>query len=107
MAEVGTRKLFENDRIILWEMTLEPGESTGMHTHEHEYFFHVLSGSVLETLDAGGRSLGESEFRAGKTYYLTLDGDELVLGNARAPAKHDAKNVGSGRYHEILVELKK
>ena len=85
---------------------MEPGERTGMQTHEHESFFHVLSGSVLETLDAEGRSLGESEFRTGKTYYLTLDGDELVLGNTRAPAKHDAKNVGSGTYHEILVELK-
>ena len=28
MAAVATTKLFENDRVIVWEMVLEPGEST-------------------------------------------------------------------------------
>ena len=106
MSEVATRKLFENEKVIVWEMTLEPGEHTGVHTHEHEYFFHVLEGSVIDTLDADGNSVGEFEFRSDSTHYLTLDGDQLVLGDIRAPATHDAKNIGPNRYHEILVEFK-
>jgi mannose-6-phosphate isomerase-like protein (cupin superfamily) len=106
MAEVATKKLFENDRVIVWELTLEPGESSGLHTHKHEYFFQVLSGSTLETLDSTGISLGEFDFETGSTHYLTLDGDELVYGDIRVPATHDARNVGGERYNEILVELK-
>jgi len=106
MSDVATRKLFENDRVIVWEMTLAPGESTGVHTHANDYFFQVLSGSVLETFDADGASLGEFEFREGSTNYLTLRGDQLYLGDVHVPATHDAKNVGTTAYREILVELK-
>ena len=106
MAGVGTNRVFENDKVIVWEMALEPGESTGLHTHEHEYFFQVISGSTLETIDSDGRSLGEFEFATGSTHYLTLEGDELVYGETRVPARHEARNIGSTRYFEILVELK-
>jgi hypothetical protein len=106
MSGVGTKKVFENDKVIVWEMTLEPGESTGQHTHENEYFFQVISGSTLETISADGVSLGEFEFATGSTHYLTLEGDELVYGDVRVPARHEARNVGSDRYHEILVELR-
>ena len=44
-TNVGTRKLFENDEIIMWEFLLEPGEATSCHTHVHDYVFHVLEGS--------------------------------------------------------------
>ena len=58
-------------------MTLEPGESTGIHTHEHEYFFQVVSGSTLETISGDGASLGKCDFTSGSTHYLTLEGDEV------------------------------
>ena len=106
MSDVATRKLFENERVIVWEMTLAPGESTGLHTHAHDYFFHVLSGSTLETWDADGEPLGEFEFRSGSTNYLTCAGDQLSFGELQVPATHDAKNVGKNPYREILVELK-
>ena len=106
MAGVGTKKVFENDRVIVWEMALEPGESTGQHTHENDYFFQVISGSTLETIDSNGVSLGGFDFEAGSTHFLTCEGDELVYGDLRVPAAHEARNVGSDRYFEILVELK-
>ena len=106
MAGGGSKKVFENDRVIVWEMALEPGESTGLHTHKHEYFFQVVSGSTLETIATDGTSLGEFDFAAGSTHYLKLDGDELIYDDLRVPATHEAKNVGSDRYFEILVELK-
>ena len=31
MADVGTTKLFENEKVVVWEMVLEPGEKTGVH----------------------------------------------------------------------------
>ena len=46
MAEIGTKKIFENEKFALWEMVLEPGERTEVHTHSHDYVFYVLEGST-------------------------------------------------------------
>jgi hypothetical protein len=40
MAEVGTRLIFENERVRVWEFTLQPGESIGTHHHDHDFFFY-------------------------------------------------------------------
>lgn len=107
MPDVGNKKLFENDRVVVWELLLEPGESTGVHTHKHDYFFQVLEGSTLRTLDTQGQSLGDFDFATESTIWLNCEGDELVFNERRVPATHEAVNVGDSRYREILVELKK
>ena len=106
MSDIATKKLFENDKTIVWELKLEPGESTGLHSHKNDYLFHVLSGSTLETIDENGKSLGLFEARTGSTYSFTIDGNELVFPGGRVSATHEAKNVGAEHYYEILVELK-
>lgn len=106
-SDVGTTKLFENDHIIVWDFQLDPGESTGVHTHTHPYFFQVVQGSTLAISDEARDSLGDIEFRTGSTHSLTIENGELVAaGGGRVPVTHAAKNVGTTSYHEILVELK-
>ena len=34
LGEVATKVLFENDRVRVWEMRLEPGESSPVHRHD-------------------------------------------------------------------------
>ena len=109
MGEVGTTKLFEDDRIILWEFVLEPGEQTPCHTHLHDYLFYVLEGSRLEVFDRDGEPLPSFEARTGDVFSLKCDGDELVSTDEkrlRVPAAHSARNAGAGRYREILIEKK-
>jgi len=106
MAEVATTRLLENDSVTVWEMVLEPGESTGVHTHEHSYIIQVLEGSTLEATDADGVSAGVLELNDGETYWVQVENGEVVLGEMRAPATHAARNVGANRYREILVEVK-
>lgn len=106
MSDIANKKLFENDRVTVWEMALEPGESTGVHTHTRDYFFQVLSGSTIQTLDRNGSALGEFTMETGSTHYFTIDGEDLIYGDIRVPATHEARNMGSERYYEILVELK-
>jgi redox-sensitive bicupin YhaK (pirin superfamily) len=109
MGEVGTRKIFENDRIIVWEFQLEPGEQTPLHTHEHDYVWYVVEGSRLQASDADDRPIGEFDSNTGETFAFECVDGELVSTDGkglRAPATHSARNVGSGRYREILVEMK-
>ena len=106
MADIATKKILENDKIVVWEMTLEPGEATGVHIHTRSYMLYVIEGSKVDTLDTDGTSLGAVEAEAGHTVYFELQGDQLLLGEKRFPAKHDAKNIGTTRYREVLVEFK-
>ncbi len=106
MAEVATTKLFENEKVIIWEMVLEPGQSTGVHTHSNDYLIYAIEGSTIEAIDKDGNVLGQPEITTGSVMYLNIEGDELVAGEARFPSTHDAKNVGTDRYREILVEIK-
>lgn len=106
MADIATKKVFENDKIAVWEMVLEPGESTGVHTHERDYVFFVIDGSTAEVTGEDGKSLATFELGSGETMALRLEGQDLVSGDLRLPATHSARNVGSTRYREILVETK-
>lgn len=41
MAGVGTKKVYENDRVVVWELELDPGEKIPLHTHVLDYMFYV------------------------------------------------------------------
>ena len=92
MAEVGSKLIFENERIRVWEFTLQPGETIDTHKHEHDYFFYPIEGGTLEVTRATG--VTRATLEAGQVYYRK-GGDS-----------HAAKNVDDHRYHEVLVELK-
>jgi quercetin dioxygenase-like cupin family protein len=92
MTDVGTKLIFENERVKIWEFTLQPGETTGLHTHQHDYFFYPIEGGTLEVTRASG--ITQATLDVGKVYYRSK-GDT-----------HDACNIDGHRYHEILVELK-
>lgn len=92
MADIGTRLVFENERIRVWEFTLKPGDSVGAHKHDHDYFFYPIEGGTLEVTRASGVTR------------LTLNAGEVYF--RKSGDTHAAKNVGDRRYHEVLVELK-
>jgi hypothetical protein len=109
MGEVGTTKLFENEKVIIWEFILEPGEETAMHNHEHDYVFYALEGAPLQVHDADGNDLGTLPVATGDTYAFKVEKGELIstdTKNLRVPTLHKAKNTGTSRYREILVESK-
>jgi beta-alanine degradation protein BauB len=89
MADVATTKLFENDKIVVWEMILEPGE-----------------GSTCEVTDKDGKSCGSLTMGPGFTLHFELQGKELVAGDFRIPITHSASNLGKTRFREILIETK-
>ena len=44
---VGSRILFEDDNVRIWDMTLQPGEASDLHTHEHDYYLIIQSGDLV------------------------------------------------------------
>jgi len=106
MAEVATTKLFENEQIAMWEMVLEPGQSSGLHTHERPYVFSVFEGSTIEITDAQGKSCCSVNMETGSAMHFQFEGQELVCGDIRIPATHEAHNRGNTRFREVLVETK-
>lgn len=92
-GDVGTKLVFENERVKVWEMDLAPGEASDRHTHELEYFFYVIEG---ESIDA--------DFADGTSIRLPVEPGQVIHvppGNTET-----AVNRSGVRYREVLVELK-
>jgi beta-alanine degradation protein BauB len=111
MAGVGTEKVFENDKVIVWNFVLPAGEETPMHTHERAYMWYAIEGAPLQIFDESGKDLGTLEVPTGAVYSLKYDDGFLeviseVGKGVRVPATHKARNVGSTDYREVLVEYK-
>ena len=107
---VGSRKLYEDDNVILWEFELEPGAKTPVHTHTLDYFFHVIDGTLLEVFDANDQPLGSFQAPSGETFSFRVENGDLVSNdhrNLRLNATHAARNGGTTRYREVLVEKKR
>jgi hypothetical protein len=96
-TEVGSKLLFENERVRVWDLRLAPGESTGLHAHHRDYFYVVIGDGELEALNADGSLLHRGTMQDGEVHYRDID-DE--------PAVHEAFNVGQKVWRNIIVELK-
>ena len=95
--QVGSKLLFENDRVRVWDLTLAPGETTGMHRHEHDYLYVVIGDGKLQGVSSDGTK-GEPR--------VMQDGD-VRWNNVNGQAIHAAINAGDKPWRNIIVELKK
>jgi hypothetical protein len=96
---VGTRLLHEDERLKIWELSLEPGEQTAPHEHLLDHVIVILEGDRIAAVPharSTGRSADyiEAEVQPGAWYVQKKGGLEA------------ARNVGKARYREILIELK-
>jgi hypothetical protein len=96
--QVGTRLLFENDRVRVWELSLEPGDSLEKHVHRLDYVILVESGGLLLSTDPDDPAHNrEIAFRDGQVEYRMVgDGkvDNLLT------------NIGTKRHRNYVIELK-
>lgn len=94
--EVGTTIWFENDRVRVWEIRLEPGERGPFHAHTRSYFWTVVEpGRGLQRLADG--SFAVREYRMGDTKFMDhTPADPLI---------HDLENVGDTVLRFVTVEL--
>jgi hypothetical protein len=99
LGGVGTKVLFENDRVRVWELRLEPGGESDVHRHELDHLLVLIRGdrvAVVPEPDTEGpyREYAEAAVVPGTCVYVGRGGVET------------ARNVGNEPYYEIIIELK-
>ena len=91
---VGTTLLFEDDKVKIWHMILEPGEASDLHHHEYDYYLAISSGDLVAGIPPTGEPFVGVVPPQGNTVGVPKGGTEWAL------------NLGKETYREILVELK-
>jgi len=99
LGAVGTRVVFEDDRVRVWQVALAPGEEGDVHRHELDHLLIQVAGdriAVVPEPDSTGpfRDYLEADVRPGAVVHVTRGGIET------------ARNVGTLPYLEVVVELK-
>ncbi len=94
LADIGITRLLDNDRVRIWDVSLEPGECHPWHLHHNPYVVLSLEGSDgrMDWLD-GSPPRFISEYRGGAVYRPV------------SPV-HRLTNIGANFYRNRLVELK-
>lgn len=94
--EVGTTVWFENHRIRVWEIRLEPGERGPFHNHTRNYFWTVVEGSRGLQRYADG-TFAVRDYAVGDTKYLEHTAEDSLI--------HDLENVGDTLLRFVTVEF--
>jgi oxalate decarboxylase/phosphoglucose isomerase-like protein (cupin superfamily) len=95
--QVGTTCRFENDRVRVWEIRLEPGERGAFHIHDQTYFWTVVDPGRGRQRFADGTFVVR-DYAPGETKYLVHSPDDAMI--------HDLENVGETTMRFVTVELK-
>ena len=98
VGNVAQDVLYEDDDVRVWEMKLEPGEASDLHTHDHEYVLVVMSGDLVAGITPKGHPVDPFIGKIpeqGNTVRVPKGNTEWAL------------NIGKKTYHEVLIELKR
>lgn len=108
--EVGTKVIYEDATVRVWNMTLAVGETTSMHRHKCGYHFLAVTSSELEVWTESGLRLMTITPKVGEVLGFSIEGDSLVQTASsdpiRIPRTHAARNIGPNTFTEILFESK-
>jgi len=99
LGGVGTRIVYEDDRVRVWQLELAPGEDSAIHRHELDHLLIQVAGdriAVIPEPDTQGpyRDHLEAKVVPGAVVHVPRGGVET------------ARNTGDARYLEVIVELK-
>lgn len=93
---VGSRRLFDNDQVSVWEVRLAPGERGAFHVHSRNYFWTVVHGGIGTQRSDDG-TLKVRRYEDGETSFQHQSDDDAMI--------HDFENSGDTDMLFITVEL--
>ncbi|MEL7210788.1 MAG: cupin [Actinomycetota bacterium] len=99
LGDIGTKVVFEDDRVRVWTLALGPGEKSAVHRHELDHLLIQVAGdrvAVDPESDSQGpfRDYFEGEVVPGAVIAVDRGGVETAV------------NTGDEPYLEVIVELK-
>jgi len=94
--DLGTSLWFENQRLRVWEVLLQPGERGPFHAHTSNYFWTVVESSRGLQRFADGTFLIR-DYQVGETKYLEHTPDTALI--------HDLENIGDTPLRFVTVEI--
>ncbi len=93
---VGTRLLFENHRVGIWEVRLRPGDRAAFHIHDKPYFWTVVDAGIGRQRSDDGTYVIR-RYEVGDTNYGDHSQEGFMI--------HDIENYGDTEIRFITVEL--
>ena len=99
LGDIGSRVVYEDDRVRVWQLRLAPGERSAIHRHDLDHLLIQVAGDRIAAHpepDTEGpfRDEIEADVVPGAVVHVTRGGIETAL------------NVGEADYLEVIVELK-
>jgi beta-alanine degradation protein BauB len=85
------KKILENDRVRMLEVTFAPGDSIGMHSHPDHAVYAITGGKLRVTTSDGKTQV--ADLKAGDPIWFPA-----II--------HGAKNIGATKLKLLVVELK-
>jgi quercetin dioxygenase-like cupin family protein len=91
---IGTQLVFEDERVRIWRIELEPGEEAAWHTHELDYTTITIEGDLTERLNDDGTvdRIAAEPGKISRWYQSTR--------------RHALRNVGTQRFRNVIIENK-
>jgi len=98
--QVGSKVMYENERVRVWDLQLAPGESLAKHIHRNDYFFIIESGGLIRFADPDN----PADYRD-----VQFVDDQVTFLEVGASGKVDNRltNIGTKHHHNYVIELKK
>ena len=93
---VGTTLRYEDGRVRVWEVRLDPGQRCPFHAHATEYFWTCVDGGVGRQRSSDG-TVVVRRYAVGDT--------RRSEHTPEAPMLHDLENVGETVLRFVTVEL--
>ncbi len=93
LGDIATKVVFENDRVKIWNLIVEPGQASDWHLHPRDYVTIVVEGGGLTVeFDDGTVEEGQPEIGSWKYH------DTHII--------HRVVNNTGKTFKNVLVELK-
>ena len=93
LGDIASVVLFENERVKVWNLIVEPSQASPWHLHERDYVTVVVEGGGLTAEYEDGRR----EVGASKVGDWRYHGEHML---------HRVINHTANRYKSVLIELK-
>ena len=94
--QVGTKLIYENDRVGVWEVRLQPGERAAFHIHDKPYFWTVVDSGIGRQRSDDGTYMVR-RYEVGDTSFGDHSSEHSMI--------HDIENYGDSELRFITVEL--